>query len=104
MVDFYFHTKFSNLEKILKNEDKINIIIFDLGLSSTQLLDSSRGFSFNSEGSIDMNMGLAETSVEKIINEYNESDLKLIIKIFGEEKEAAKIASNIVKSRKQKRF
>ena len=100
----FSHERFSNLDKILKNEDKIDIIIFDLGLSSTQLLDSSRGFSFNSEGSIDMNMGLAETSVEKVINEYNESDLKLIIKIFGEEKEAAKIASNIVKSRKQKKI
>ena len=100
----FFHEKFSNLDKILKRDDKIDVVIFDLGLSSLQLLDSNRGFSFNSKGSIDMNMGLGEISAEKIINEYDENNLKLIIKIFGEEKEAAKIAYNIVKARKIKKI
>merc|ERR1712166_175059 len=57
---FLFHNeKFSNLEKIIKNEKKIDAIIFDLGISSFQLADMSRGFSFKSKEKIDMNMGLA---------------------------------------------
>ena len=51
-----------------------------------------------------MTMGLTDISAEDAINQLSESDLKLIIKIFGEEKEASKIASNIVKAREIKRI
>ena len=51
-----------------------------------------------------MTMGLTDISAEDVINQLSESDLKLIIKIFGEEKEASKIARNIVKAREIKRI
>ena len=102
---FLFHNeKFSNLDKIIKNEKKIDAIIFDLGISSFQLADMSRGFSFKSKEKIDMNMGLAAISAEDVLNNLDENNLKLIIKIFGEEKEAAKIVRNIVKARKIKKI
>ncbi|MDC1095932.1 16S rRNA (cytosine(1402)-N(4))-methyltransferase RsmH [Pelagibacteraceae bacterium] len=101
---FYFYNeKFSNLSKVLKNK-KIDNIIFDLGISSFQLADMSRGFSFKAKESIDMNMGLSSLSAEDVINTYEEESLKLIIKILGEEIEASKIVKNIIKARKEKRI
>ena len=51
-----------------------------------------------------MNMGLGNTSGEKVLNELNEKNLKDILKIFGEEKEASKIVKNIIKERKNKKI
>ena len=50
-----------------------------------------------------MSMGLSETSAEEVVNKLSETQLKLIIKILGEEKEASKIAKNIVRARCQKK-
>ncbi|RPG97777.1 MAG: 16S rRNA (cytosine(1402)-N(4))-methyltransferase [Candidatus Pelagibacter sp. TMED106] len=58
-----------------------------------------RGFSFNSKASLDMSMGLSATSAEEVVNNFSEQDLKSIIKILGEEKEASRIAKNIIKTR-----
>ena len=100
---FEFHQiKFSQLESISK--EKVDTIIFDLGLSSIQLNDLERGFSFNSSKDLDMTMGLNQMSAEEAINNLSELDLKLIIKILGEEKEATRIAKNIVKFRKEKKI
>ncbi len=101
----FFNEKFSNLEKVLINSNnEPDTIIFDLGVSSLQLLDMSRGFSFKSKAKLDMSMGLSSLSAEEVINNYDEYDLKLIIKIFGDEKEASKIAKNIIKARKEKKI
>ena len=100
----FYNEKFSNLDVVIKKENKPDAIIFDLGLSTFQLQDYSRGFSFKSNKKIDMQMGLSETSAEDIINTLDEKDLKLIIKILGEEKEAGKIAKNIVKARAIKKI
>ncbi len=100
----FHHEKFSNLDKVLNKQKKVDTIIFDLGISSLQLQDMSRGFSFKSKDKIDMNMGLASHNAEDVLNNLNEKDLKLIIKIFGEEKEASKIVKNIIKARKTKRI
>ena len=101
---FFYNEKFSNLDKVISKKDNIDHIIFDLGLSTFQLLDMSRGFSFQAKDKIDMNMGLSSLSAEEVINHYDEKNLKLIIKIFGEEKEASKIVKNIIKARKIKRI
>ena len=82
----------------------MDVIIFDLGLSSIQLNDLKRGFSFKSNENLDMSMGQNEISAQDVINKLSELELKLIIKIFGEEKEAARIARNIVKSRNEKKI
>ena len=95
----FYNEKFSNLDKVIKKENKPDVIIFDLGLSTFQLQDYSRGFSFKSNKKIDMQMGLSETSAEDVINTLDEKSLKLIIKILGEEQEAGKIAKNIIKAR-----
>jgi len=95
----FYNEKFSNLDEVVKKENKPDIIIFDLGLSTFQLQDYSRGFSFKSDKKIDMQMGLSEISAEDVINTLDEKNLKLIIKILGDEKEAGKIAKNIIKAR-----
>ena len=100
----FYNEKFSNLDKIIKKQNKPDIIIFDLGLSTFQLQDYSRGFSFKSNEKIDMQMGLSETSAEEVINTFSEKSLKLIIKILGEEQEAGKIAKNIIKAREIKKI
>merc|ERR1711966_569580 len=69
----------------------------DLGLSSIQLNDLKRGFSFKSNDNLDMSMGQNLISARDVINELSELELKLIIKILGEEKEAARIEKNIKK-------
>ena len=99
--DFY-QEKFSRLDKILNK--KVDAIIFDLGLSSIQLNDLKRGFSFKSKDKLDMSMGLSMNSAQEVINNLTETQLKLIIKIFGEEKEASNIAKNIVKARSEKKI
>jgi len=100
----FYNEKFSNLEKVIKEEEKPDVIIFDLGLSTFQLQDYSRGFSFKSNEKIDMQMGLSETSAEEAINTLDEKNLKSIIKILGEEREAGRIAKNIIKARTLKKI
>ena len=98
----FYQTTFSQLDTVTK--DYADVIIFDLGLSSIQLNDLERGFSFKSDKNLDMSMGLNEISAQDAINNLSELELKLIIKIFGEEKEAARIAKNIVKCRNEKKI
>ena len=100
----FYNEKFSNLEKVIQKEKKPDVIIFDLGLSTFQLQDYCRGFSFKSNQKIDMQMGLSEISAEDVVNTFDETSLKLIIKILGEEQEAGKIAKNIIKARTLKRI
>ena len=94
----FYHLKFSQIDTVLAKE--ADAIIFDLGLSSIQLKNFQRGFSFKSKDKLDMSMGLTDISAEQVVNKFSETELKSIIKIFGEEKEASKIARNIVISRK----
>ena len=94
--------KFSQLDKV--SIDYVDTIIFDLGLSSIQLDDLGRGFSFRSKKKLNMTMGLNEVSALDAINNLSEIDLKLVIKILGDEKEASKIARNIVKYRNLKKL
>ena len=98
----FYQVKFSQLNEVSK--DNVDVILFDLGLSSIQLNDLERGFSFKSTKNLDMSMGLSKISAEDVINNLSELDLKSIIRILGEEKEAARIARNIVKFRQQRKI
>ena len=98
----FYQTKFSQINSIFK--DYADVIIFDLGLSSIQLKDLKRGFSFKSKENLDMMMGLSSTSAKEVINNLSEKQLKTIIRVLGEEKEASKIAKNIVIARTEKKI
>ena len=98
----FYQLKFSQIDTISKNF--VDVVIFDLGLSSIQLNDLERGFSFKSEKKLNMTMGLNKISAMEAINNLSESNLKLIIKILGDEQEASKIAKNIVKHRSIKKI
>ncbi len=98
----FYQIKFSQIEKL--SDETVDVIIFDLGLSSMQLDNHDRGFSFNSKNELNMTMGLNKISAFEVINNLDEENLKLVIKILGGEKEAFKIAKNIVKYRKIKKI
>ena len=98
----FFQDKFSNLNKIFEINLNPRAIIFDLGLSSLQLSDNKRGFSFNSKNSLSMQMGINKYSAYEVINTLDKKDLIRIIKILGEEKDGKRIVNEIVKFRKKK--
>ena len=98
----FCNLKFSDLNKVVGKNTKIDSIIFDLGLSSLQISNLKRGFSFHSKGRPDMRMGLNSISAEEVLNNFDLKTLTDIFRYFGEEKEAFTIASNIIKQRKKK--
>ena len=97
---------FSKIDKLInleiKNEILFDIIIFDLGLSSNQLENPDRGFSFTIDGPLDMNMGFSKISASEVVNSFSEKKLANILFELGEEKFSKKIAKNIIKFRKIK--
>ena len=94
--------KFSQLENLKLKNENIRGIIFDLGYSYSQIKDPTKGLSFNSIGDLNMRMGLNDFSAKNVINNLEASQLEKIFKFFGEEKEAKKIALEIVRERKKK--
>ena len=95
----FYQEKFSNLNNIVKNELNPKAIIFDLGLSSLQLADNNRGFSFDSENLLNMEMGINNHSAYDVINSLDKEYLANIIKFLGEEKDGKLIANKIDKYR-----
>ena len=98
----FFQDKFSNIDKIIQANENPKSIIFDLGLSSFQLSDDKRGFSFKSKNSLNMQMGLNKYTAYDVVNFLDKECLANIIKIFGEEKDNRKIAQKIIKRRNVK--
>ena len=78
----------------------LNGIILDLGVSSFQLDTGERGFSFSHDGPLDMRMDPAgDLTAKDVVNNYSRDELKSILRRFGEEKQAGRIASAIVRER-----
>lgn len=100
-------SNFVNLkEELLKRGiTKVDGITFDLGVSSPQLDDPSRGFSFHKESTLDMRMDKTNNySAYEVVNNYSYEDLYRIIKKYGEEKYASQIARKIVNERNNKKI
>ncbi|OGI73027.1 16S rRNA (cytosine(1402)-N(4))-methyltransferase [Candidatus Nomurabacteria bacterium RIFCSPHIGHO2_02_FULL_41_18] len=104
-----FHNKnFRNLDEVLKKEgkEKVDGIIFDLGLSSDQLENSGRGFSFMKDEPLFMTMKEnprpEDLTAREIVNDWDEQNLADIIYGFGEERYGRRIAGAIAQARKQK--
>lgn len=82
---------------------EVDGIIFDLGVSSPQLDDGKRGFSYHQDARLDMRMDQeSDFSAYEVVNQYSEKDLARIFFQYGEEKYSNSIAKNIVKYREEK--
>lgn len=99
------YSNFSNLKEKLNEEKitKVDGILFDLGLSSPQIDEIKRGFTFMHDAPLDMRMDKNnEISAREVINNYKIEDLINIFFVYGEEKFSKSIAKNIVKERENK--
>jgi 16S rRNA (cytosine1402-N4)-methyltransferase len=93
--------RFSNLDSIV-GDSSIDGIVFDLGVSSMQLDEAARGFSFRLDGPLDMRMGRQGPSAADIVARADGRELAAIIATLGEERHARAIARAIVKARTER--
>lgn len=93
---------FVNIDEI---QGKVDAILFDLGVSSPQLDEDYRGFSYHKDAKLDMRMDQRQTlDAYKIVNEYSLEKLIKIFKEYGEEKYSVSIAKGIIKERSKKKI
>ncbi|WP_099187923.1 16S rRNA (cytosine(1402)-N(4))-methyltransferase RsmH [Tepidibacter mesophilus] len=100
----FVHSNFVNLKDELQKigVNRIDGILMDLGVSSHQLDERERGFSYMQDAHLDMRMDVRNPiTAEYIVNNYSEDDLNRIIKLYGEENWARRIAKFIVESREE---
>lgn len=101
----YVHDNFANIDNILAklNISGVDGILADLGVSSYQLDEGERGFSYMQDAPLDMRMDQNKNfSAYNVINEYEEDDLYKVIRDYGEERFSKRIAKFIVQRRKEK--
>ena len=100
-------SNFVNMKECLlkENIDKVDGILFDIGVSSMQLDEDYRGFSYHNDAKLDMRMDTdSDLSAYEVINNYSYEDLVRVLRDYGEEKHASSIARNIVKDREVKKI
>lgn len=94
---------FSELDRLLQQAEVpgVDCFLFDLGVSSPQLDIPERGFSYHEDAPLDMRMDPRNNTLTaaEIINHYDEADLARVLRVYGEEKWAARIAKNVVRAR-----
>ncbi|MGF7157377.1 16S rRNA (cytosine(1402)-N(4))-methyltransferase RsmH [Bartonella heixiaziensis] len=94
--------EFSQLDRVV--EEKVDAVILDIGVSSMQLDEAERGFSFQKDGPLDMRMAQTGFTAGDVVNLLKVNDLARIFKILGEERYAGRIARMIEKRRCVKPF
>lgn len=98
----YHHANFATFSEYVKPQS-LDGILLDLGVSSPQFDDPKRGFSYRFDATLDMRMDEdAELDAHKVVNEYSEEELVRILKDYGEEPYAKRIARSIVKRRSER--
>lgn len=100
-------SNFSNMQECLLKENikKVDGILFDIGVSSMQLDEDYRGFSYHNDAKLDMRMDTdSEFSAYELVNEYDYNNLVRVLRDYGEEKYANSIAKNIIKAREIKKI
>lgn len=103
----YIHGNHDDIKDLLNKISikKVDGILLDLGVSSYQLDERNRGFSYLGENELDMRMDRTqELTAKKVLNTYNEEKLAKIIYEYGEERFSRQIAKNIIKYRKEKQI
>lgn len=95
------NANYSQIREVLNNEgiEGIDGVLLDLGVSSFQLDEAERGFSYRSDAPLDMRMSKSGMSAKDVVNNYEFANLARIIREFSDEKFAGSIAKNIVKQR-----
>ncbi|KXS50259.1 MAG: 16S rRNA (cytosine1402-N4)-methyltransferase [Halanaerobium sp. 4-GBenrich] len=99
------HANFQEIDQVLAKLgiEGVDGMLFDLGVSSPQLDNPERGFSYQNDGPLDMRMNPEQKlTAQDIVNNYSQAELERIITEYGEENWAARIAEFIVKMRKEK--
>ena len=99
------HDNYEHIGEVLRDLgiEKVDGILLDLGVSSYQLDNPERGFTYRTDAPLDMRMDRSSSlSAKEIVNTYPEEELTRILREYGEERCAARIASNIVKARNKK--
>ena len=100
-------SNFSNMQECLLKENvkKVDGILFDIGVSSMQLEEDYRGFSYHNDARLDMRMDTdSDFSAYELVNEYDYNNLVRVLRDYGEEKYASSIAKNIIKAREIKKI
>ena len=99
-------SNFSNIKQILKDLsiEKVDGVLLDLGVSSFQLDNPERGFSYHDDAPLDMRMSKSGLSAYEVVNDLEEQEITNIIRSYGEEKFAKQISRSIVEFRKKEKI
>lgn len=99
----FVNRNFADIKEALEELqiDRADGILMDLGVSSYQLDNRERGFSYHDDAPLDMRMSGKGESARDVVNEYEEKELARILQLYGEEKYASSIAKGIVRAREK---
>ncbi|MHA6805196.1 16S rRNA (cytosine(1402)-N(4))-methyltransferase RsmH [Salinifilum ghardaiensis] len=101
------HARYDRLAEVLAEHEvsTVDAVLFDLGVSSLQLDEAERGFAYAQDAPLDMRMDTtAERTAAEVLNTYSAGELTRVLKTYGEEKFAARIAQAIVRGRAEEPF
>ena len=100
----FIESRFSQIEKVMEEleREKVNCFLFDIGVSSMQLDNANRGFSFMKDGPLDMRMSNTGKTAGELINTIDQDELADILFHYGDERNSRRIARNIINYRNKK--